>query len=121
MKRQPQRNEYIFNNGPMEHFAQNYRQQRKTIAFKLNSPRTTQVSFKTFRHFKGTMEYHRTKDILHVKYVLGHINIKNKLVYTHLMKFSTDEFHTKIARNADEACKLVEVGFEFVCSTPITC
>ena len=64
------------------------------------------------------MEYHRTKDILHVMRVLGHKNIKNTLVYTHLVDFGEDQYVSKIAGNADEASKLVESGFEFVCTTP---
>jgi len=64
------------------------------------------------------MEYHRTKDILHVMEILGHKNIKNTLIYTHLVNFESDEFVSKVAKNAEEACKLVEAGFEYVCSTP---
>jgi len=65
------RNTYVFNNGLLEQFAQNFRQQRKAMAMKLNNPRILQISFKTFRHFKPIMEYHKTKDIMHVKYMLG--------------------------------------------------
>jgi len=32
------------------------------------------------------MEYHKTKDILHVKRVLGHKRIENTMVYTHLVR-----------------------------------
>lgn len=64
------------------------------------------------------MEYHKTKDILHVKRVLGHKKIESTLVYTHLVDFKDDEFITKVAQNAKEACKLVEGGFEYVCTTP---
>ena len=53
-----------------------------------------------------------------MKRVLGHKNIKNTLVYTHLIDFREDERVSKVARNADEACELVEAGFDFVCSTP---
>jgi hypothetical protein len=64
------------------------------------------------------MEYHKTKDILNVKIVLGHKNIKNTLVYTHLVNFREDEYVSKVAKNADEACMFIESGFEFVCNTP---
>ena len=70
------------------------------------------------RHYKGTMEYHKTKDILHVKQVLGHKNIKNTMVYTHLINFRAEEYTTKVANNSDEACKLLEAGFEYVLTTP---
>jgi hypothetical protein len=75
-------------------------------------------SFTTFQHWKGTMEYHKTKDILHVKSVLGHKNIQNMMVYISLERTAfaskDDEFHMHVATNTDEACKLIQVGFEYV-------
>ncbi len=64
------------------------------------------------------MEYHRTRDILHVMEVLGHKNIKNTLVYTHLINFKTDEFVSKVAKTTEEVARLLEAGFEYVCTTP---
>lgn len=61
--------------------------QRKKIAEKLQNPRILKVSFHTLRHWKATMEYYKTKDILHVMRLLGHKNIKNTLIYTQLAKF----------------------------------
>jgi hypothetical protein len=40
--------------------------------------------FKTLPTWKGTMGYHRTKNVLYVMQVLGHKNIKNTLFYTQL-------------------------------------
>jgi hypothetical protein len=60
------------------------------------------------------MEYHRTKDILHVMQLLGHKNIRNTLVYTHLVNFETDEFVCKVAKTVEEASALVESGFDYV-------
>jgi len=51
-------------------------------------------------------------------HVMGHKNIKNTLVYTHLVDFSEEQYVSKVARNVEEACKLVEAKFEYVCSTP---
>jgi len=113
-----QRSSYIFRNGDLEHFAQNFRKQRRRIAAKLKNPNINRITFKTLRHYKGTMEYHRTKDILHVMEVLGHKNIKNTLVYTHLVNFESDEFISKVTKNAEDSCKLVEAGFDYVCTTP---
>lgn len=64
------------------------------------------------------MEYHRTKDILHVMKILGHKNINNTLVYTHLVDFGNDKYVSKIANSAEEAGKLVESGYEYVCTAP---
>ena len=71
--------------------------------------------FHTFRHWKATMEYHKTKDILHVMKLLGHKNISNTLVYTQLVDFGEEEYVTKVAWTLKEACKLIEAGFEYVC------
>lgn len=62
------------------------------------------------------MEYARTKDILHVMQILRHKNIQNTLLYTQLIVFENDEYHSAIAKSTTEAQKLIEVGFEYVCS-----
>jgi len=61
------------------------------------------------------MEYHKTKDILHVMRILGHKNIKNTLVYTQLMDFQDDDYVSRVAHTIEEACQLIEAGFEYVC------
>jgi len=95
-----------------------YNQQRKTAAYKLGNPRLLKISFITFRHWKGTMEYHRTKDILYVKRILGHKSIQNTLVYidleANLFTRPNEEFTARVATNTKEACNLIEVGFEYV-------
>ena len=112
------KSEYVFKNGLHKRFAGEFRQRRKRIATKLENTRLNRISFRTFRHFKGTREYHKTKDILHDKKILGHKSLKNTLVYTHLVNFKTDEFTSIVARTAEEACKLIDAGFEYVCTTP---
>lgn len=62
------------------------------------------------------MEYHETKDILHVMRLLGHKNIKNTLIYTQLIEFKEEEFVCKIAKTFQEASQLIENGFEFICT-----
>ena len=77
-----------------------------------------QITFHTFRHWKGTMEYHRTKDILYVKQVIGHKRIENTLKYVQLAEelFKNEiEFVSKIAKTEGEACVLIDAGFDFVC------
>jgi len=64
------------------------------------------------------MEYHRTKDILHVQRLLGHKNIQNTLIYINLeaaiFRTIDDEFTVRVTNNAEDACHLIEVGFEQV-------
>jgi len=74
--------------------------------------------FHTFRHWKATVEYHKTRDILHVQQLLGHKDLRNTLIYINLEKAlfqnTEDESHVKVAETLEEACKLLEVGFEYV-------
>jgi hypothetical protein len=37
-------------------------------------------------------------------------------IYTQLVEFEGDEYHSAIAHNLEEAQKLVEAKFEYVCS-----
>ncbi len=60
------------------------------------------------------MEYHRTKDILHVKHLLGHKQLKNTEIYTQLINFESDEWNVAHAKDLDEESKLIEAGFEYV-------
>jgi integrase len=108
---------WIFGDGTLrtyQHFLRNFEVRRKEAAKRLGNPRLSAISFRTLRHFKATMEYHRTKDILHVMQLLGHKSIKNTLVYTHLVDCEGDEFVCKPAKSVDEAKALVESGFDYV-------
>jgi hypothetical protein len=61
------------------------------------------------------MEYHKTKDLLHVKALLGHKDLRTTLRYTQLLEtLGNDEYHCKTATTIQEATNLVENGFEYV-------
>ena len=112
----PKKNQYVFGGTNLSGHASTFRKQRKRLARKLSNPRLLQISFHTLRHWKATMEYHRTKDILYVKQLLGHRNIQNTLKYTQLVQFERDDsFHSAVATNIDDARALIETGFEYVC------
>ena len=61
------------------------------------------------------MEYHKTRDILHVMQVLGHKSISNTMMYTQLVDFQEDDYVARINHSETETCRLIEAGFEFVC------
>jgi len=94
----------------------NFYMQRRTLAAKLNDPRIRKISLHSFRHWKATMEYHKTKDLIRVQQMLGHADIKSTMIYINLeealFNIANDEFHVKTAKTVEEACKLAEVGFE---------
>ena len=105
----------VFGSYALNGFAASYYKQRKAMALKLQNPRINQITFHTFRHWKATMEYRRTKDILYVMKLLGHKNIKNTLIYTQLLPFQeNDQFICKVATDTKEACKLIEDGWEYI-------
>jgi len=48
--------------------------------------------------------------------MLGHRNIKNTLIYTQLIQHDRDdEYVCKIAKTVEQASKLIEAGFDYVC------
>jgi integrase len=92
-----------------------YCRKRNQLAIKLEDPKLKRITLHTFRHWKATMEYHKTKDILYVKQLLGHKSIKNTLIYTHLVDFDeNDSFTVKIATSIEEYTGLLEAGFEYI-------
>jgi integrase len=98
----------------LDYFRRVFTRQRAKVVERLQNSRISLISFKTLRHFRATMEYHRTKDILYVMRLLGHKSIGNTLVYTHLVDFESDEYCCKVAKTVEEAQALIEGGFEYV-------
>ncbi len=106
-------NQYIFN--PHAHtIRQNYYKQRRRIASILQNPRLMQIRLHTFRHWKATMEYHRTKNIKHVQRLLGHKKLEHTDRYTQLIDLEDDAYNVAHAATLEEENKLIEAGFEYV-------
>lgn len=117
LKRLPKTSERIFST--VISLRSNFHDQRRRIARKLANPRIMQIHFHTFRHWKATMEYHKTKDIIHVMQMLGHKNIKNTLIYISIEKAlfpngASQEFHVRTAKKPEEIQELLEAGFEYI-------
>ncbi|MEM2419860.1 MAG: site-specific integrase, partial [Candidatus Bathyarchaeia archaeon] len=83
----PKTSERIFGSSSLRSIRRCFQRQRERIAKKLENPRLLNITFHTIRHWKATMEYHKTKDILYVMKVLGHKRIQNTLIYTQLVNF----------------------------------
>jgi integrase len=91
-----------------------YRRMRNDLATKLQDPAIRQIRLYDFRHFKASMEYHKTKDLLYVKALLGHKDLRTTLRYTQLLELGNDEYTCKVAKTLEEASNLIENGFEYV-------
>ena len=117
LENMPKKGQMIFSNyKSLKTLSLAFQKNRKRIAFKLGNPRLLRISFHTLRHWKATMEYYKTRDILHVMQMLGHRNIKNTLLYTQLIQHEGEgEYICKAAKNVYEASELIEAGFEYVC------
>ena len=113
LKSLPREERHIFP-GDLYVFRRTFRRYRKRMAQKLQNPRLNRITFHTFRHWRATMEYHRTKDILHVMEMLGHRDIKTTLIYTQLVSFEGDDYHVKTSRTLEEDEELLKAGFEYV-------
>ncbi len=111
----PKNNIYVFGGTNLETTARLFERSRKIAANKSKNPRLLKITFHTLRHWKATMEYHKTKDILHVMKTLGHKNIKNTLRYTQLVDFGDQDYVVKVAWALEESVKLLEAGFQYVC------
>ena len=104
--------------GSLSVFRKKFRKYRARLLTKLKNPRFKKITFHTFRHWKASTEYHKTKDILHIMELLGHRDIKTILIYTQLLTFESDEFNSSTAKTTKEASQLIEAGFDYICTTP---
>ena len=108
--------EYLFNTRPppAASIKESFQLVRKRLARNLQNPRFLQIHFHTFRHWKATMEYTKTKDILHVRQLLGHKQIQSTLIYTTLVNFEANEYIVKRPSTAKEEDELIKTCFEYV-------
>lgn len=115
----PRSTDYIFGETTLNSLKATFSRSRKRLAYKLQNKRLSEIHFHTLRHWKATMEYHYKPDLLYVAEFLGHKEISNTRMYIQLEKnlfknLPHDNFITRIAKNAQEACKLIQVGFDYV-------
>jgi integrase len=98
-----------------ENISESYRKLRNNLAKKLQDPTIRTIRLYDYRHFKASTEYHKTKDLLYIKQLLGHKDLRTTLRYTQLLEnLGNDEYHCKTAKTINEATQLIENGFEYV-------
>lgn len=81
---------------------------------RVQKPRLRRITFHTLRHWFISMEYRKTKSLVHVQERLGHKSITSTIIYTYLISFEGDEYHTATARTLKEDEDLLKTGFEYV-------
>jgi integrase len=115
----PRENQKLFGTATICQLKNQLCRTRNRLAFKLANQRLKEIHFHTLRHWKATMLYHYKPDMLVVAEFLGHKDLENTRLYIQLEKslfknLPNDQFITKIAHNTEEACKRIEVGFEYI-------
>jgi integrase len=102
----------------LRHIRRNYQRSKLRLSHKVQNPRLAKIKLKTFRTWKATTLYHQTKDPWYVMEFLGHTSLQHTRKYVMLEKAIyhsySDDFVCKVAKSAEEAKELIELGFEFV-------
>jgi len=113
----PKENNKVFQT-PTHGIRNTFMELRNRTAKKLNNPKLLQIHLHTFRHWKGTMEYHETKSIMHVKQILGHKSINSTMIYivieAAIFHQINDKWICEVAHNEQEEKDLINAGFEHV-------
>lgn len=90
---------------------------RKRAYLNFRDQELLKIRLYDLRHWFATSEYIKTRDLLFIKYLMGHRNIESTMVYVHLAQGLTscsEDYICKIAKTAKEAISLIEEGFEYV-------
>jgi len=86
---------------------------RKKAAMLQQNPRFNSISFKSFRHWAGSMLAHYTNgNVLEVKRQLRHKRVENTMKYIGMINFKDDEFDVATATSDEDIKKLGAAGFQ---------
>ena len=84
---------------------------------KFKDPELLKIRLYDLRHWYGTTQYIKSRDIFLVKYLMGHRNIESTLHYMHIAKglvTNSRDYTVKVANNIEEFTELLESGYEYV-------
>jgi integrase len=88
---------------------------KRRLSEKLAEPSLFQIRLYDLRHYQACRTYHQTKDVLYTKQKLGWKKLETALFYLRCMDFGSEEYHSATAKTVEEAAKLIEQGFDYVC------
>jgi integrase len=85
---------------------------RKRAAQKLQNPRLLEISFKSFRHWGGSMLAQYTNgNVLTIKKMLRHKKVENTMKYIHTIQFKDEDYEIATATTEEEIKQLGQAGF----------
>jgi integrase len=86
---------------------------RNRAAQKLQNPRLKAITFKSFRHWGGTMLAHYTNgNVLTIKKALRHRAIQSTMKYIGLLQFKDEDYEVSTATTVEEIKQLAQAGFQ---------
>jgi integrase len=111
LSRLPKTSKCVF---PMKYHStsQSFQRIRKRLSVKLQNPRLLNVSFKSFRHWGGSMIANYTNgNVLTVKKMLRHKSVLSTMKYIHTINFKEKDFEEAVATSPEEIRKLGKEGW----------
>jgi len=106
--------------GDSENYGKHYRLHRNKLAKRLHKPELRNIRLYDFRHYFATTLYAKTKDILLVKYQMGHKKIETTLIYTQLLNINEEEEYTTrtiqlgTPNSQKEIIELLDAGYTYI-------
>lgn len=86
---------------------------KKKVARKLQNPAILDITFKSFRHWGGSMIAHHTNgNVLTVKKMLRHKSVENTMKYIHTTNFAESDFEVTVATTPDDLRRLGKEGWQ---------
>ena len=86
---------------------------RNRTAKRLQNPRLLAITFKSFRHWGGSMLAHYTNgNVLTIKNALRHRAIQSTMKYIHMIHFKDDDYEVATATTVEEIKQLAHAGFQ---------
>jgi integrase len=85
---------------------------RKRAVAKTQNPTLLTITFKSFRHWGGSMLAHRTNgNVLLIKRLLRHKSITNTMKYIHTIEFKEEDYEETVASTVEEIRMLGKAGW----------
>jgi len=89
------------------------RRLRKKAAAKFQNPVLLTISFKSYRHWGGSMLAHVTNgNVLVIKRLLRHKSIQNTMKYIHTIEFKEEDYEETVATTPEEIRQLGKAGWQ---------
>jgi integrase len=89
-----------------------FQKMRKRLAQKLQQPELLRVSFKSFRHWGGSMlAYYTNGNVVKIQKALRHKSVLNTMKYIHTIQFKDEDFEETVATTPEEIRQLGKAGW----------